>query len=129
MVSGLVIDQMEQSAARVPFQRAGIPVDKLEEFEQLRSAFARVFAPGAIEGFLRLLRRKGVLIRDFDRVLREKLLEQADPALAKSGKSARQWYDAVSVSDQAQIREFYLTALEAVDLPLREKFKRLYRYY
>jgi hypothetical protein len=61
--------------------------------------------------------------------LREKLLEQADRALAKSGKSARQWYDAVSVSDQAQIREFYLTALEAVDLSLREKFKQLYRYY
>jgi hypothetical protein len=33
------------------------------------------------------------------------------------------------VGDQAQIREFYLTALEAVDLPLREKFKQLYRYY
>ena len=116
-------------ATRVPFQRAGIPVDKLEEFEQLRSAFARVFAPGAVEDFLRLLRRKGVPIRDFDRVLREKLLERADATLPKSGKTAQQLYDELTVSDQAQIREFYLTALEAVDLPLREKFNQLYRYY
>ena len=118
-----------QSEARVPFQRAGIPVDKPEEFEQLRSALAGIFAPGAVEGFLRLLRSKGVPIRDFDRVLREKLVEQADGALAKSGKTAQQLYDAVTVSDQAQIREFYFTALEEVALPLREKYSKLYRYY
>jgi hypothetical protein len=105
------------------------PVDKLEEFEQLRSALARVFAPSTVEGFLRLLRRKGVPIRDFDRVLREKLVEQADETLAQSGKAAQQLYDALTVSDQAQICEFYFTALEAVDLLLREKFNKLYRYY
>ena len=120
---------MQQSATRVPFQRADIPVDKRDEFEQLRSALVRVFAPGAVEDFLRLLRRKGVPIRDFDRVLREKLVEQADGTLGQSGNTAQRLYDALTVSDQAQIREFYLTALEAVDLPLREKFNKLYRYY
>ena len=120
---------MVQPISRVPFRQAGIGVEKLAEFAQLQSALDRIFSAGAVEGFLRLLQRKGVPIRDFDRVLREKLLERADPTLAKSGKSARQWYEAVSVGDQAQIREFYLTALEAVDLPLREKFKKLYRYY
>src|SRR5271165_3050652 len=130
MSSGLVNDLlMEQPASRVPFQRAGIPVDKPEEFEQLRSAFARLFAPGGIEDFLRLLRRKRVPIRDFDRVLREKLVEQADGTLAQSGKTAQQLYDAVTVSDQAQIREFYFTTLEEVALPLREKYSKLYRYY
>ena len=120
---------MTQSETRIPFQQPALSVEKLEEFTQLQSALDRIFAAAAVEGFLRLLQRKGVPIRDFERVLSEKRLEQADLALAKSGKSARQWYDAVSVSDQAQIREFYLTALEAVDLPLREKFKQLYRYY
>src|SRR5271165_4150057 len=120
---------MEQSATRAPFQRAGIPVDKLEEFEQLHSAFARVFSPGSVEDFLRLLQRKRVPIRDFDRVLREKLLEKADRMLAQSGKTAQQLYGELTVSDQAQIREFYLTALEAVDLALREKYNKLYRYY
>jgi hypothetical protein len=125
----LLNDLIAQSASRVPFERAGIAVDRLEEFEQLHSALARVFASGAVEGFLQLLRRKGVPIRDFDRLLREKLLEQADRKLGQSGKSARQWYDALTVSDQAQMREFYLTALEAVDLSLREKYSKLYRYY
>ncbi len=120
---------MTQSETRIPFQQPTLGVEKLEEFRQLQSALDRTFAAGSVAGFLRLLQRKGVPIRDFDRVLSEKLLEQVDATLATSGKSARSWYDAISVSDQAQIREFYLTALEAVDLPLREKFKQLYRYY
>ena len=120
---------MEQSDPRIPFQQAALRVEKLDEFEQLRSALARIFAAGAVEEFLRLLQRKGVPIRDFDRVLREKLLEKTDRKLAQAGVSARQLYDALPVSDQAQVREFYLTALEAVDLPLREKFNKLYRYY
>jgi len=120
---------MTQSETRIPFQQPTLSVEKPEEFAQLQLALQRIFATGAVERLLRLLQRKGIPIRDFDRVLREKLLEQADQALGSSGKSARQWYDAISVGDQAQIREFYLTALEAVDLPLREKFKQLYRYY
>ena len=120
---------MAEPESRVRFQQAGIEVEKREEFQQLYSALERVFSSKGIESFLRLLQRKGVPIRDFDRVMREKLLEQSDRELAKSGRSAQQWYDALSVADQAQVREFYLTALEAVDLPLREKFKQLYRYY
>jgi len=120
---------MTQTVERTPFQQAGIRIEKLEEFEQLHSALSRVFAPAAVEKFLRLLERKGVPIRDFHRVLREKLLEKSDVALAKSGKTAQQLYDALTTSDQAQMREFYLTALEAVEQPLRMRFKKLYRYY
>ena len=120
---------MAEPESRVPFQQAGISVEKRAEFEQLHSALERVFSTGAVGGFLKLLQRNGVPIRDFDRVLREKLLERVDSGLEKSGKSAKQWYEALSVGDQAQVREYYLTALEAVDLPLREKFKQLYRYY
>ena len=120
---------MVEPGSRTPFQQPVIGVEKQAEFAQLQSALDRVFSASGVEGFLRLLQRKGIPIRDFDRVLREKLLEQADRELGKSGRSAKQWYDALSVGDQAQVREFYLTALEAVDLPLREKFKQLYRYY
>ena len=69
---------MAEPESRVPFQQAGIGVEKLEEFAQLQSALERIFSADAVESFLRLLQRKGVPIRDFDRVLREKLLEQAD---------------------------------------------------
>jgi hypothetical protein len=120
---------MTQTVERSTFQQAGIPIEKLDEYQQLHSALNRIFAAAALEKFLRLLQRKGVPIRDFHRVLREKLLEQADATLAKCGKSAQQIYDALTTSDQAQVREFYLTTLEAVDQPLREKFNKLYRYY
>jgi len=128
-ISGPVNTAMEESESRIPFRQAALRIEKLDEFEQFRSALARIFAANTVEDFLRLLKRKRVPIRDFDRVLREKLLEGADRKLAQDGKSAQQLYDALPVSDQAQVREFYLTALEAVDLPLREKFNKLYRYY
>jgi cyclophilin family peptidyl-prolyl cis-trans isomerase len=118
-----------QPEHRPAFQQAGLKVEKLEEFEQLQSALTRVFSSQTVEGFLRLLQRKGVPIRDFERVVREGLLEAADPAATKGSKSARQLYEALTVSDQAQIRERYLTALEDVDLSLREKYRKLYRYY
>ena len=118
-----------QSESRPAFQQAGISIEKLEEFAQLQSALQRVFDRQNVESFLRLLQRKKVPIRDFDRVLNERLIEAVDSALAKGGKRAKQLYDELSLSDRAQIREFYLTALEEIDLPLREKFNKLYRYY
>ena len=113
---------------RTPFRQAALPIEKLEEFEQLRAAIARVFVSTAVERFLRLLQRRGLSIRDFQRVLGEKLLERVDVPLAQSGTTAQQLYDALAVGDRAQVREFYLTTLEAVDQPLREKFNKLYRY-
>jgi hypothetical protein len=120
---------MTQTVERPTFQQAGIRIEKLDDYEQLHSALSRIFAPAVVGRFLRRLQRKGVAIRDFHRVLSERLLEQADAALAKCGRSAQQLYDALTTSDQAQMREFYLTTLEAVDQPLREKFNKLYRYY
>ena len=46
-----------------------------------------------------------------------------------SGRSARSLYDSLPVSDQAQMRELYLTALESIELGLREKYSKIYRYY
>ncbi len=118
-----------QSNSRPVFQQAGIRIEKLEDFQQLQSALKRVFALQDVDKFLRLLQRRGVPIRDFERVLREQLLEKTDATLAGSGRTAGQIYEVLSVSDRAQIREFYLTALEEIDLPLREKYNKLYRYY
>jgi hypothetical protein len=119
-----------QSESRPAFEQAGLKVEKLEEFEQLQSALRRVFGSQNVESFLRLLQRKGVPIRDFERVLRERLLEAPDSAATKGGsRGAKQLYEALGVSDQAQVRERYLTALEDIELPLREKYSKLYRYY
>ena len=117
------------SESRPVFQQAGLRVEKLEQFEQLQSALKCIFSAAKVESYLRLLRRKGVPIRDFDRVLRQRLLDESDAKLAKSGKAAEQLYGELSLSDQAQIREHYLSALEEVELPMREKYNKLYRYY
>jgi hypothetical protein len=38
-------------------------------------------------------------------------------------------YAALPVSDQAQMKEFYLSRVEEVDSALRTKFQKLYQYY
>jgi len=43
--------------------------------------------------------------------------------------NSQQLYQSLTLSDQAQIREFYLSRLEGVAVALRHKFKKLYQYY
>ena len=111
------------------YRQAGIEIQKKEPYAELQSALSRAFAPGAVQKLLQKLENTGVPIRNFDAVLERKIIERVDVALERSGKTAAGLYSVLTVSDQAQIREFYLTALEAVDLGLREKFSKVYRYY
>src|SRR5579863_1287780 len=109
----------------VAFEQATIKVQKDSEFSALRTAVDQAFRPERVERFLKQLDRKGIRIRDFDAVLAQRVLE----GFAEAGLNARQLYGALTVSDQAQIREFYLSRLEGVDVALRHKFKKLYQYY
>ena len=111
------------------FEQAQIAVQKTEEFEQLRSAIGGVFAAGSIEKLLKKLQGKNVRIREFEKVLDEDIFEAVDSAPARSGKSAKQLYNALALSDQALIREFYLERIEQVDSKLRQRFQKVYRYY
>jgi len=111
------------------FQQAQIDVQKTEEFEQLKSALERIFAVPAVEGFLKKLQSSGARIREFEKVLDAQVFESVDAALKKQGKSARQLYAALTVSDQAMMREFYLERIEQVAPAIREKYRKVYRYY
>ena len=108
------------------FEQATIKVEKAQEFGKLQAAIEQAFLPGKVERFLKQLDRKGIRVRDFDAVLAARLLEDA---AGDSGLAARQLYQSLPVSDQAQMREFYLSKLEGVDVALRHKFKKLYQYY
>jgi len=110
----------------VGFEQATIKIEKTQEFAELRAAIERALQAAKVEKFLKLLDRKGIRIRDFDAVLAARTLENADGA---SGFNAGQLYGALTLSDQAQMREFYLSQLEAVDQALRHRFKKLYQYY
>ncbi|MGA9978323.1 MAG: hypothetical protein WBQ08_06780 [Candidatus Sulfotelmatobacter sp.] len=108
------------------FEQATIKVEKVEEFGKLQAAVEQAFFPGKAERFLKQLDRKGIRVRDFDAILAARLLEGA---AGVSGLNAQQLYQSLPVSDQAQMREFYLSKLEGVDVALRHKFKKLYQYY
>ena len=111
------------------YQQAGIEIQDNAVYGELRGAIDRVFAPERVEAFLKKLENKGLSIRNFEKVLSKQVFEQLDETLGRSGKKSAELYEALPMSDRGQAREFYLTALEAVDERLREKYSKLYRYY
>jgi hypothetical protein len=115
--------------SRTAYEQPQLPIQAKQEYEVLRSALERLLAPAVAERFLRRLEIRGFKARNFEQVLAAKVLEQLDERLAGSGKSASQWYAELPVPDQGQLREFYLTAVEAVDPGLREKYAKIYRNY
>jgi hypothetical protein len=116
-----------EGAVTVGFEQATIKVQKEAEFQKLQAAVEQAFLPEKVERFLRQLNRAGIRVRDFEGVLAVRALE--DAVGSKAGLSAWQLYQALPVSDQAQLREFYLSKLEGIDTALRHKFKKLYQYY
>ncbi len=108
------------------FEQAAIKVEKQQEFAKLQGAIEQAFLLAKVERFLKQLDRKGIRVRDFDSILSARLLEDA---AGKTDLGAAQLYQALSLSDQAQMREFYLSKLETVNVALRHKFKKLYQYY
>jgi hypothetical protein len=112
------------------FEQAAIKIEKQQEFSKLQGTVEQAFSPEKVERFLKQVDRKGIRIREFDEILSARLLEEvgSGPAAGKN-LSAWQLYQALPVSDQAQMREFYLSRLETVDTALRHKFKKLYQYY
>jgi hypothetical protein len=114
---------------RTEYQQPKLEIQAQQAYEVLHAALERVFAPAAADRFLRKLEIRGLKARSFEQVLATKVLEQLDERLAGSGKTSSQWYAELPVPDQGQLREFYLTAVEAVDPGLREKYAKIYRNY
>ena len=108
------------------FEQAAIKIEKTEEFDKLQRAVEEAFSPEKVQRFLKGLQRARVRIRDFDAVV---ILHALESATGRADLRARQLYRALTLSDQAQMREFYLSKLEGVDVSLRHKFKKLYQYY
>ena len=108
------------------FEQATIKIEKEKEYEELKAAVARAFGVEQVEKFLKRLHREGVRVRDWDSVLAQRVLEHVADGKTSA---ARELYEALPVSDQAQIREFYLSRIEQVEPGLRTRFHKLYRYY
>jgi hypothetical protein len=115
--------------AEMSFQQAPIPVQKTEDFDHLKGAIERVFGSTAVEEFYRRLESKDVRAREFEKIVNSGLLEVVDSTLARSGRTAKERYESLAVSDQALMREYYLERIEQVDARLRQRYNKVYRYY
>jgi hypothetical protein len=105
------------------FEQAAIKVEKAQQFSRLQAAIEQAFAPAAVEQFLKQMDRKGIRIRDFQGVVSQRVLD------GETAQNSPQLYQALTLSDQALLREFYLSKIEEVGRALRHKFKKLYQYY
>jgi hypothetical protein len=104
------------------FEQATIKVEKEQEFQELKGAIDRALSPENAGKFLKRLASCGIRVRDFDSILAQNVFDQA------SG-NAGELYRVLSLSDQAQMREFYLSRIEEIDARLRTKYRKLYQYY
>ena len=107
------------------FEQATIKVEKEKEFGELKAGISRAFASESVEKYLKKMASTGLRIRDFDSVLAKRVLEQVG-ALAGSAKDL---YAALTLTDQAQMKEFYLSKIEEASPELRARFQKLYQYY
>ena len=107
------------------FEQATIKVVNEREFDELKAAIEQVFASERIEKYLKSLKSRGIRARDVDKILAANLIDAV--AGSKAG-AARALYEALPVSDQAQVREFYLSKIEEVDQALRTRFHKVYQY-
>ena len=110
------------------FEQATIKVEKEKEFGELRNAVVTAFSPEYVQKFLKRVSRAGVRVRDFDLIVAKGVFEHIDDALAK-GQRAQALYASLTVTDQAQMKEFYLFKVEEVAPELRAKFQKIYQYY
>ncbi|HSB82193.1 MAG TPA: hypothetical protein VLM91_25720 [Candidatus Methylomirabilis sp.] len=107
------------------FTQAGIGIENRQAFQELQARIDRALGPAA-EKFLKSMSARRIRIREFEVLLDQGLLQET--ALDASPARDEELYRALTLSDQGQMREYYLTAIEQVPDELRHKFHALYRY-
>lgn len=111
------------------YEQAVIKVEKEMQFAELKAAIERTFSAGSVEKLLKRLDSRGARIRDFDNLLEKQMIEHVDGALREARKTAKGLYQELTVTDQGQMREFYLSKLEQVEETLRHKYRKVFQYY
>ena len=107
------------------FTQAQIEVQNKQVFAELQRAIENALGLYSNE-FLHLVKRFGLRVRQFEQILRERVLEQLPGATPS--RPCEELFSELSLSDQGLIREFYLTRIEEIPGELRAKYAKLYRY-
>ncbi|MBZ5656754.1 MAG: hypothetical protein LAO56_15940 [Acidobacteriia bacterium] len=108
------------------FEQATIRIEKEREFGDLKAALGQAFSADRVVKYLKALDSRNIRIRNLDAVLTANVIDSITGA---NTGTARSLYGTLTVSDQAQMREFYLSKIEDVEPALRAKFSKLYQYY
>jgi hypothetical protein len=110
----------------VKFEQGVLKVENEREFGDLKAAMEKVFAADRVAKYLKELERRNIRVRNLDEAF---AVDAIDRVAGDSAGMARGLYSSLPVSDQAQVREFYLSKVEEVDPAVRAKFHKLYQYY
>ena len=108
------------------FEQGVIKVEKEREFGDLKAAIEKAFTADRVTKYLKALDSRRIRVRDMDAAFAAGAI---DVAVGGKAATTQSLYQALPVSDQAQMREFYLSKIEEVDPALRAKFHKLYQYY
>ena len=107
------------------FTQAPIAIENEHAYGELKSILTSALISANVEEFLQAVGSSGCRIREFESVLRAKVF---DKFVASGAKTVQQLYSELSLSDQGQFREYYLTRIEEIDGNFRAKYKNLFRY-
>jgi hypothetical protein len=105
------------------FEQASIAIQSAE-FEQLKGLIDQALSKDNVSKFMKSIESNGLLVRHFEEILNRGLLNK----IIKVSDSALALYSKMPASDQGQMREFYLTRIEEVDIEVRRKFQKIYAY-
>jgi hypothetical protein len=105
------------------FTQAKLAIGNEPAFREFTAVLEQVFSAANVERFLKSVGKKGLRVRQFEQVCDAGLLDAYH-----GGKSVPELWQQITVADQSQVREQYLTKLEEVTPEVRQKFAKLYQY-
>jgi len=105
------------------FEQASIAIQSAE-FERLKDLISKALNKDNVSKFMKSIDSNGLLVRHFEEILNKGLLNK----IISGSDSALELYKKMPASDQGQLREFYLTRIEEVDIEIRRKFQKIYAY-
>ena len=105
------------------FTQAKLTVGNEPAFREFTEVLGQAFSAANVERFLKSVGRKGLRVREFEKVRDAGLFDAY-----RGGKSTVELWSQLAVADQSQVREQYLTKLEEVAPEVRQKFAKLYQY-
>jgi hypothetical protein len=105
------------------FEQASIAIQSTE-FEKLKDLISKALNKDNVSKFMKSIGSNGLLVRHFEEILNKSLLNK----IISGSDSALELYKKMPASDQGQMREFYLTRIEEVDIEVRRKFQKIYAY-